>query len=74
MAVKPTTQRDVIDEIYYGMYGTDGSIGIVGRMRQLEEDFKTHAAWHIGHRTTIIVAACGWVVAVVVGVAVVIGG
>jgi len=74
MTDKPSAQRDVIDEIYYGMYGTDGSIGIVGRLRQLEDDFKTHAAWHTGHRTTIIVAACGWVVALAAGAVVVIGG
>ena len=37
MTEKPKTQKETIDFIYYGLYGTNASIGLIERVRRLEE-------------------------------------
>ena len=37
MPDKPKTQKETIDQVWFGMYGVNGSVGLVGRMTKLEE-------------------------------------
>ncbi len=37
MSEKPKTGRETIDQIWYALYGTNGSIGLIDRVIHLEK-------------------------------------
>jgi len=38
---KPATQKETLDQVWYGMYGTNGAVGLVGRMEAVEKKVST---------------------------------
>lgn len=47
MPEKPTTVKKMVDQIWFAVYGTNGSIGIVKRLERLEN--RPHQIWLILH-------------------------
>ena len=43
MAVKPQTQKEMIDQLWYAVIGTNGD-GLVGRMAKVEQKLDTRPA------------------------------
>ncbi len=37
MSEKPKTERETVDQIWYALYGTNGSIGLIDRVIRLEK-------------------------------------
>lgn len=63
---KPDNQRDIIDQLWYAVVGTNGE-GLVSRMTRVETKVDEHQKWHAANRIAISLAIFGWVVAIVMG-------
>ena len=50
---KPTTVKQMVDQIWFALYGTNGSIGMVARLERLEESRRKwpYRAWQVGKTT-----------------------